>query len=86
MDACRAGDVYRWVKYHEEKRVTEAMYGWQNLLGSVGLAVLKCRLEEDRLSGRAVQSALERVNRGPDLDGLRTDVLRHLFSYRTLRR
>ena len=55
------------------------MYGWQNLLGSVGLAVLKCRLDEDGLSGRAVQSALERVNRGPDLDGLRTDVLRHLF-------
>ena len=79
VDACRAGDVYRWVKYHEEKRVTEAMYGWQNLLGSVGLAVLKCRLDEDGLSGRAVQSALERVNRGPDLDGLRTDVLRHLF-------
>lgn len=79
VDACRAGDVYRWVKYYEEKQVTDAMYGWQNLLGPVGLAVLKCRLDEDGLSERAVQSALERVNRGPELDGLRTDVLRHLL-------
>ena len=43
VDACRAGDVHRWIKQHDDKRVPDAMYGWQNLLGETGLAVLKCQ-------------------------------------------
>jgi hypothetical protein len=79
VDACRAGDVYRWVKHPEEKRVVEAMYGWQNLLGNVGLAVLKCRLDEEGLTHRLVQTALERAHGRSELDGLRADLVRSLF-------
>jgi hypothetical protein len=41
--------------------------------------VLKYQLEEDGLTARAAQSALERVHSGAELDGLRADLVRHLF-------
>lgn len=79
VDACRAGDVYRWVKNHDEKKIPEAMYGWQNLLGNVGLSVLKHRLSEERFSHAMVQESLERTPGMSELDGLRTDLVRLLF-------
>lgn len=75
VDATRAGDVYRWIQRGDAHRIPEAMYGWQNLLGGVGLAVLRCRLEENGLTVRAVQAALERTPGAPELDGLRADLL-----------
>lgn len=79
VDACRAGDVYRWIKHEESSRTADIFYGWQNLLGEVGLAVLRHWLEEEGLTVRLVQTALERARDGTQLDGLRADVIRLLL-------
>ena len=76
VDASRAGDVFRWIQRGDTYRIPEAMYGWQNLLGSVGLSVLRCRLEERGFTVRAARAALERMQGDPELDGLRADLLR----------
>jgi hypothetical protein len=79
VDACRAGDVYRWIKREGSADGSDFLYAWQNLMGEVGLAVLRYRLEEEGLTVRLVQNALERTYGGPELDGLRADMVRLLL-------
>jgi len=80
VDASRAGDVLRWIRDPYLSRLTEAVSDWQNLLGEVGLAVLKYRLEESGLTHRHVQNALALAHSKTGVGGLQADLLRLLLA------
>jgi hypothetical protein len=78
VDACRAGDVFRWIS-HQGGTDVQAMYGWQNLMGPTGLAVAARRLAHEGRTAPLVQAAVERTHSRPELMGLRADLVRLLF-------